>query len=128
MTIDNHSIVFYINEEYGVVIGQDEATGLVAMWDRKKECFARRVSLELAEFLKRFDRVGGKWCEAHPTCSRATAERAAYRLTPRIPGSQEMEYAKNAKRRARLCEIHSGKKAEDFIREAAEEWRRREAL
>ena len=34
---DTHSVVYFVNEAYGVVIKVNGATGEAAMWEREKE-------------------------------------------------------------------------------------------
>jgi len=125
MRIDTHSVVYFVNEAYGVVIRANGANKEVAMWDPKRKCFARRLDLVTASFLVRVDRFKGKWCAAHPTYRLTTALRAAERLVPCVPNEDGMRLAREAKlraMRARLYEIG----CEAMMREIAREWRKRE--
>ena len=126
MEIDRHSVVYFVNEAYGVVLKVNGATGEVAMWEREKELFSRRVDARMASFLQEVDKAGGRWCVAHSTCCRATAEAAARRLTPCLPGRDAMELARAAKREFLLRVIRT-QSADEMIKAISEEWKRREA-
>ena len=127
MENDTHSVVYFVNEAYGVVIKVNGATGEVAMWDRKEEMFSRRLDVRTANFLRDVDKIGGKWCAAHPTYCRATAEAAARRLIPHLPGRSEMELARSAKREYMLGVIRT-QSADETIKEISAEWKRREEM
>ena len=124
---DTHSVVYFVNEAYGVVIKVNGATGEVAMWDRKEEMFSRRLDVRTANFLRDVDKIGGKWCAAHPTYCRATAEAAARRLIPHLPGRSEMELARAAKREYMLGVIRT-QSADETIKAISAEWKRREEM
>ena len=126
MTIDNHSVVYFINEEYGVVIRANGATKEVAAWDEKRQGFAKRLDLLTASFLARTDRWEGKWCAAHPTYNPLTARKAAERMKANLPGADGMRLAKAAKQAAMRSEMRE-QSAERRIREIVERWYRREA-
>ena len=120
---DTHSVVYFVNEAYGVVIRVNGATGEAAMWEREKEMFSRRIDARLAAFLQDVDKIGGKWCVAHPTYCRATAEAAAKRLIPRLPGRSVMELARAAKREYMLGVIRT-QSADETIKEISAEWKK----
>ena len=124
MENDTHSVVYFVNEAYGVVIKVNGATGEVAMWERETEKFSRRIDARMAAFLRDVDKIGGKWCVAHPTYCRATAEAAAKRLIPHLPGRSEMELARTAKREYMLGVIRT-QSADETIKEISAEWKRR---
>ena len=87
----------------------------------------RTAFARLAAFLQDVDKIGGKWCVAHPTYCRATAEAAAKRLTPRLPGRSVMELARAAKREYMLGVIRT-QSADETIKEISAEWKRREEM
>ena len=124
---DTHSVVYFVNEAYGVVIKVNGATGEAAMWEREKEMFSRRLDVRTANFLRDVDKIGGKWCAAHPTYCRATAEAAARRLIPHLPGRSEMELARLAKREYMLGVIRT-QSADETIKAISAEWKRREEM
>ena len=94
---DTHSVVYFVNEAYGVVIRVNGATGEAAMWEREKEMFSRRIDARLAAFLQDVDKIGGKWCVAHPTYCRATAA-AACSISSRVfSGHREKRRADSAR-------------------------------
>lgn len=124
---DTHSVVYFVNEAYGVVIKVNGATGEAAMWEREKEMFSRRLDVRTANFLRDVDKIGGKWCAAHPTYCRATAEAAARRLIQRLPGRSEMELARSAKREYMLGVIRT-QSADETIKAISAEWKRREEM
>lgn len=126
MEIDAHSVVYFINEEYGVVIRARGATREIAMWDKRKEGFTKRLEWSDAHFLVRHDRVNGKWCVAHPTYSLAKAVAAAKRLEPCLPGKDGMALAEAAKRTAIRAELRE-KDAAALSAELVENWKTREA-
>jgi len=125
MRIDTHSVVYFINEEYGVVIRANGATKEVAMWERKRECFAKRLDLLTASFLVRTDRFEGKWCAAHPTYRLLTAKAAAKRLTPKLPNADGMRLAQTAKLDFQRKRLREGGAAA-VLREIEETWNARE--
>ncbi len=126
MKIDAHAVVYFVNEEYGVVIRANGATGEVAMWDRQKGGFARRLDLATASFLVRHDRYERQWCPAHATMIRETAEKAAKLLLPCLPGVDGMAIAREAKLRALRPEIRTTPAAA-LIEKISARWREREA-
>lgn len=127
MENDTQPVVYFVNEAYGVVLKVNGATGEAAMWDRGKEMFSRRADARLADFLREVDRVDGRWCVAHPTHCRATAEAAARRLTPCLPALDAMDIARAAKRRYQLGIVRT-QSADETVRALAAEWRRREEM
>lgn len=126
MRIDAHAVVYFVNEEYGVVIKANGATGEVAMWDRRAGGFTRRLDLGTAGFLVRHDRYQRQWCPAHATRNGATAEKAARMLMPCLPGVDGMALAREAKLRALRAEIRAAS-ADVLIERCERRWRERES-
>lgn len=126
MRIDKNAIVYFVNEEYGVVIRVNGATNEVAMWERKTSGFTRRLGRETAGFLALHDRYERQWCPAHATKSLATAEKAARLLLPCLPGVDGMAIAREAKLRALRPEIRTTS-ADALIKKINARWREREA-
>lgn len=121
------SVIYFINEKYGAVVRQDGETCEVSQWDPKRRGFLIRLDKAMADFLIRVDRVGGRWCAAHPTYRLTTALKAAERLVPASrPGKEAMEFAWAQKRAAQLAELET-KGSAAIIAENAPEWKAREA-
>lgn len=126
MRIDTHSVLYFINEEYGVVIRARGANKEVSMWEAKRQGFTKRLDLLTASFLVRTDRVGGRWCPAHPTYRLSTAIKAAAKLTAALPNADGMKLAREAKMRQMRAELHE-KGGVEMARELCRQWHEREA-
>ena len=126
MTIDSHSVVYFINEEYGAVIRANGANKEVALWNPKRGGFTDRLGLLEASFLVRHDRHEGRWCAAHPTRSVTTAMKAAAYLRPNLPSKSGMELVRAAKLASLRAVLHE-KGGLAMAAEVMALWRKREA-